>query len=157
MNPKKSRWLLVLASLLVVVGLPLAGKWARRHAEPRCDLDGLTIEPLYQVRVVDRAGRTHRFCCVHCAGLWLARQESGPEAVYVTDEVSGEAIDSRSAYFVESAVVTNPITGNRVHVFRERADAREHVRDHGGSELTGADRPFPGEPGSAARAALPGP
>jgi hypothetical protein len=143
MRLTRSRCLLGLAGLLVVVGLPLAGTWARRHAGPRCDLDGLPIEPLYQVRVVDAAGAAHRFCCVHCARQWLARQKAPPAAVYVTDEAGGAAIDARSAYFVQSTVPTNAITGNRVHVFRDRAAAEAHARAFAGWVLTGAERPWP--------------
>jgi hypothetical protein len=142
MMAARSRLLLFLAGLLVVVGLPLAGKWARRGAGPRCELDGLTIEPLYRVRVVDRAGGSHPFCCARCAARWLARQGDRPQAVYVTDEAGGAEVDSRSAFFVRSTVVTNPLTRNRVHAFRDRADAEAHVRAYGGEALTGVERPF---------------
>jgi hypothetical protein len=155
MSPR-SRLLLFLAGLLVVVGLPLAGKWARRRAGPRCELNGLTIQLLYQVRIVDRAGASHRFCCVRCAARWLARQEDRPRAVYVTDEAGGAEVDSRSAIFVRSLVLTNPITGNRVHAFRDRADAEEHARAYGGEELTGVERPFSFEMGPAADVSSPG-
>jgi len=138
----RSRCLLLLGCLVVVVGLPLAGKWLRRQREPRCTLDGLPIEPLYEVRVVDSAGTVHRFCCVRCAASWLARRGERPSAIWVTDEGSGEEIDSQSAHFVQSPVVTNPITRNRVHVFRDRPDAEEHVRAFGGQLLTGAERPL---------------
>jgi hypothetical protein len=142
MKPARSRLLLLLAVSLVVVGVPLAGKWARRQRGPRCENDGLAIEPVYQVRVVDHAGRSHRFCCVGCARAWLLRQPVSPEAVYVTDEPSGKEIASRSARFVHSTVVTNPTTGNRVHVFQDSADAQEHARAFAGQELTGDERPF---------------
>lgn len=145
----RKRWsiLLVLAGLLVAVGLPLVGTWARRHAPPRCELDGLAVEPPYQVRVVDGAGGSHRFCCVRCATGWLARQGETPAAVLVTDEAGGGEVDARSAYFVRSGVVTNSVTGNRVHAFRDRADAEQHARDCGGTLLEGAARPFEAGPG----------
>jgi hypothetical protein len=149
MNAIRSRLLLVLAALLVVVGLPLLGKWARRHQPPRCELTGLRIESPYQVRVVDQAGRSHRFCCVRCARRWLARQADRPQAVYVTDEGSGAEIDARSAYFV-SAVVTNRITRNRVHAFRDRAEAEKYARAPGARALTGDDRPFEDDTGPPA-------
>jgi hypothetical protein len=142
MTYRGSRPLIAVLGLLVVVGLPLAGKWARRHRGPRCELDGLALVPLYQVTVLDHAGVVHRFCCVGCARLWLARQEGQPRTVYVTDEMSGEEIDARSAYFVRSPVVTNPVTGNRVHAFRHRADAEGHASAFGGELVTEAERPF---------------
>ncbi len=150
MTHSPARPLFLLAALSLVVGVPLAGKWARRHPEPRCALNGLRVEPLYGVRVVDRAGGSHRFCCVRCARRWLARQGGSPEAVYVTDEATGAEIDSRSAFFVQSPAATSPITGNRVRVFRDRAAAEEHIRAFGGWVLTGADRPFQVAPGSTA-------
>ncbi len=142
MSPARSRLLLALAGVAVVVGLPLAGKMARRHPAERCAYDGLPVPPLYRVRVVDRAGAAHPFCCVRCAGLWLARQSEPPAAVRVTDEASGAEIDAAAAVFVFSAVVTEPVTGNRVHAFRDRAAAEEHARAFAGAVLTGAERPF---------------
>jgi hypothetical protein len=146
----KMTWVipLVFAGLAVVVGLPLAGAWLRRDEPPRCELEGLAIEPLYRVRVVDRSGKSHSFCCVECARRWLEREGGVAPAVYVTDEVGGAELDARSACFVQSPVVTNPVTGNCTHVFRDRADAEEHVRAFDGLLLAGADRPFPaGAPG----------
>ena len=137
------RLLLVLASLMVVIGFPVAGKWARRHAGPRCAFDGLTIVPIYGARIVDPTGEAHRFCCVRCAGLWLARRGDRPATVFVTNEAGGLEIDARSAVFVRSAVATRPITGNHVHVVRERADAEDHARAFGGWVLKDDERPFP--------------
>jgi hypothetical protein len=142
MSYHRPRLLWVLAGVLLVVGLPLAGKWARGPAAPRCDLDGLAIEPLYRVRVVDRAGAAHHFCCVGCAGRWRERQAEGPAAVYVTDEATGAEMDARSAVFVRSLVMTNPVTRNRIHVFRDPAAAEEHARAFAGTVLTGEERPL---------------
>lgn len=136
----RSQWLFLTASLAIVIGLPLAGKWARRHAPPRCDLDGLTIDPHYRVRVIDGSGTEHGFCCIRCASLWLEKRTDKPRAVYVIDETSGEEIDAGSAYFVHSPVMTNPITGNAVHAFGDRTAAEEHVRVFGGWILTDGER-----------------
>jgi hypothetical protein len=151
MKGMKAPWLL-LAGLLVIVGLPLAGAWQRRNAAPRCDLNGLNIEPLYQVRVVDWEGASHRLCCVHCAQVWLKRQSDCPRAVFVTDEASGAEIDAQEACFVQSTVLTNPITRNRIHVFRDRAMAESHAHAFSGWLLTDAERPF-----SVVASATPGP
>jgi hypothetical protein len=136
------RYLFLLAGLLVVVGLPVAGKLARRNGPLRCEFDGLRIEPVYQVRVLDGNGQSHRFCCPQCADHWLARQTDRPEKVLVTDEASGMEIDARSAYFVQSTVITNPITRSRLHAFRNRVDADQHLSQFGGFDLTEAERPF---------------
>jgi hypothetical protein len=145
MTPARLRLGLLLLGLLLVVGLPVAARLLRDRSGPRCGLDGLPIEPLYQVRVVDRAGRSHRFCCVRCAANWLARSGEPAAAVYVTDEASGAEVEVRAAWFVRSPVGTNAVTGNRVHAFRDRSAAEAHVRTFGGEVLTGADRPFVAE------------
>jgi hypothetical protein len=142
MNYNRSRLLLVLAGVLIVVGWPLAGKLARRQEEPRCEQDGMKIESLYSVRVVGRDGESHSFCCPRCARAWLERSGGEAAVVYVTDEADGGEIDARAAHFVRSSVVTNPVTVNRIHAFRHRADAERHARAFGGSILMGADRPF---------------
>ncbi len=147
MNRNTARWLLGLAGVLLVVGLPFIGKWSRRDLGPRCELSGLRIEPLYQVRVVDRAGSSHRFCCNRCATRWLTSSGIEPEAVYMTDEAGGGEIDAREAYFVDSRVVTNRVTENRTHTFRVKTDAEAHARTFSGSLLEGADRPALGNRG----------
>jgi hypothetical protein len=129
-------------ALLLVIGLPLAGKWARHQGPPRCALDGLPVEPRYQVRLTQADGRSATFCCVRCAARWLAQGEAPPAAAHVTDEATGVEIPAREAHFVESPVATSAVTGNRVHAFRRREDAADHLRAFGGHELTGADRPL---------------
>jgi hypothetical protein len=155
MTVRSSRWLLLAAWILVVVGLPLAGKWARRSTVPACALDGARINPLYRVRVVDAQGRDQEFCCIHCAELWCGQQTDRPRAVFVTDEVTGQEIDAASAWFVRSQVVTVPHTGNRIHAFRDRADAARHADAAHGLLLSDAEKPFgpvvTGQAGARAR------
>jgi hypothetical protein len=132
----------ILLFVVLAVVVPLAGRWARRAGPPRCAFDGLPIEPRYQVRVTVGAGQFLPFCCVRCARLWLDHRGDAGRTVHVTDEASGALIPSEAAFFVESRVVTNPVTENRVHAFREQADAEEHVRAFAGRMLRGAARPF---------------
>ncbi len=128
--------------LFLVVGLPLAGKWLRRHDAPRCAVDGLVIDPLYRVRVVDDAGHAYSFCCVKCARRWWRRHADERTATFVTDETSGDEIPANQAYFVDSNVITNPVTNNSIHVFRKRVDAEAHARGFAGELLTGTELPF---------------
>jgi hypothetical protein len=120
----------------------LAGKWLRRQQPPRCALDGLAIEPIYLVHVVDREGVGRGFCCIGCAEAWLKRHGARPRVVRVTDEASGALLEQERAFFVASAVVTNPVTGNYVHVFASRMDAEKHVHVFGGKLLENSERPF---------------
>ena len=131
-----------MASILLVVGLPVIGSWVRRTGAPRCALDGLAVVPGTAVRVTDHGGRSQTFCCIRCAERWLARTGDAFETVGVTDEVSGVEIDARAAVFVRSPVVTNRVTGNRVHTFRVADDAIAHTRQYGGRVLDPGERPF---------------
>jgi hypothetical protein len=143
MNWFVSRWLLLMAALVAVVGLPITRTWLTRDAAPRCAWDGLPIEPLYRVRVVDADGAAHPFCCVRCAEKWLARQKvATTRSVYVQDEATGVELNHGEATYVISPVATNRINGNRIRVFREREAAEEHLRAFGGRLLDGVDRPF---------------
>src|SRR5690348_10357833 len=101
MNTWKRTWLLLLAAV-VVVSLPVAGRLLRRGSPARCALDGIDIDPLYRVSVEDGAGRDHVFCCPHCARLWLKQQSDPPRSITVTDESTGEPIDSSSAWYARS-------------------------------------------------------
>jgi hypothetical protein len=140
MTHARARLLLILTGLSLVVGLPLAGRWARRAAEPRCEFDGRKIEAVYRARVV-QGGRSRDFCSVGCACVWLNRHRHKPEAVYLTDEAGGGEIDAPSAHLVRSNVVTNPVTGDRTHAFARREDAEEHARAFAGWLLTGSELP----------------
>jgi len=135
MVARRTFWLSTLAGLVVVVGLAAAAQWARHGTQEGCALDGSRIDPIYRVDIVDDRGESHAFCCPTCARLWLARRPDPPRAITVTDEASGERIDAAGAYYVRSAVVTRPTTGNRVHVFRSRADAEKHAEAFGGVVL----------------------
>ncbi len=133
-----------LAGLAVVVGLPLLAHWLRHGAGGGgCAVDRVRIDPAYRVEAVDSEGRTHAFCCPVCARIWLRQQTAPPRAVTVTDEASGQRLEAAAAYYVRSSVVTTPTTGNRVHVFRSRADAERHADRFGGIVLPDSERPLP--------------
>jgi len=131
-----------LAGLVVVAAVALGARWARPGSKESCALDGLKVEPAYRVEVIDERGESHAFCCPACARLWLEGRRAPPRAVRVTDEATGEQIDAASACYVRSTVVTAPGTENRVHVFRDRADAERHAGAFGGLVLPGAAAPF---------------
>jgi len=134
--------ILILIGLAMAAALPVLGHWARHSPGPVCALDGVKIDPLFQVRVVDDRGTSHRFCCIGCAEAWLTRDQAGAAAVYVTDEATGKEIDAASAYFVRSSVVTTPATGNRIHAFQHQVDAERHADACGGRVLSGAEKPL---------------
>jgi polyferredoxin len=142
MKASRSRVLMLLAGAALVAGLPVIGTLARRQSGARCEFDGQAIDPVYRVRIVDAAGTSHRFCCIRCADDWLRRRNDPPAAVFVTDEMSGVEVEAGSAVFVHSSVVTNAVTGNRIHAFRDVAAADAHARAYAGWMLEGAERPL---------------
>ncbi len=137
----KSSWLLVVGGLLVVVGLPLLGNWARRTPPDGCALDGGPIDPLLRVRIVDDQGESRSFCCIVCATMWLKNHAESARTVFVSDELSGEELEAGKAYFVRSGVMTKATTENHTHVFRNAIDAERHAAT-GGTVLHGEERPF---------------
>jgi hypothetical protein len=143
---RTSTWLQMVAGLLVIVGLPLLGAWARHTRAMQCSYDGAVIVPLYQVHIVDDRGRAREFCCIECARLWLNRDDAHARTILVTDETTGQAIAAQSAWFVRSRVITVPHTRNRIHAFQAKADAVRHADSASGAILAGADKPFAGAP-----------
>lgn|SRR5487761_1159857 len=139
-------WLVSLAVALVAVGLPCLGTWGRRQNLPQCALDGLAIEPIYAVEIVDARRQRRRFCCIRCAEYWLAHDSTPPVLVQVTDEVAAHTVDAAEAHFVRSSVDTNAVTGNRIHAFADRGDAQAHAAQFHGRLLTGSERPLQATP-----------
>ena len=138
---KRFWWASLLVALSAVL-LPWFGTWSRRQKLPQCALDGIAIVPIYAVEIVDGRRQKHRFCCVRCAEYWLAREPSPPSEIYVTDEVSGRLFEASEAFFVRSSVVTNAVTGNRIHAFEDHADAESHAAQFRGRLLTEGQRPL---------------
>lgn len=138
----RSWWLIGLAGLLAVALLPFVGHYLRGTREDRCNWDGLRLEPVYEVRIIEPSSPPLQFCCVSCAELWIERNNRRSGRILVTDEISGGRLEAASAHYVRSAVVTNEITGNRLHVFRSAVDAKAHADSAMGRILAGSERPF---------------
>mgnify|MGYP001165046472 FL=1 len=143
MKPPVSWWWTALVGLVTLATLPFAGHWIRGDDRPRCRWDGLVIEAAFRVRTGDTSGASSGFCDVGCARSWIARHPSATRKILVTDEDSGEMIDAKEAFFVRSSIITNRVTGNRWHVFRNRDRAEQHARESRGRLMAGSDHPFP--------------
>ncbi|RJQ47946.1 MAG: hypothetical protein C4538_04680 [Nitrospiraceae bacterium] len=104
-----------------------------------CSYDGEDIMSIYEVNIKIKNGGMLRFCSVYCAEAWF--RENSPEAasVTVTDELTGEKLDASLAIFVESDVVSVAATNNRIHVFKDEYQAREHAKQYNGRIV---DNPF---------------
>jgi hypothetical protein len=149
----QSWWWNGLAALAAAAVLPIIGHALRGDHPPCCAWDGLPVEPVYRVRVAAEGDAAQEFCSVRCAELWLERSGCRPVRIIVTDEATGEELDSSRACYVRSTVATSAVTGNRVHVFRTREDAQRHAAAAHGWPLTGSARPFAQTP-LAARGSL---
>jgi hypothetical protein len=136
------KWQIFVLGLLAVSGLAMTGAGVRRGMSQGCSLDGQPVNALVCVHVVDEGGRSHEFCCIRCAELWLEQQPEAAKKVLVIDEATGQELDAGTAYFVRSQVVTNAATGNRLHAFARQDDAQRHANAYGGTMLPPAERPF---------------
>lgn len=136
----KRAWLV--AAIIVAVSLPIAAHWLRGHRDDSCELDGMPLVPAYRVRVVREHDQDHAFCSIRCAEIWLQGKDNAALKVFVTDETSGQEIVAAAAHFVRSLVCTTRVSGNRVHAFRDRADAEAHANHCRGTILDDAQRPF---------------
>lgn len=125
------KWPIIVIVIFLLVAL--ATSFMKRSGGDRCALDATKIEPIYQVDIAPAEGKTLKFCCIECTRKWLAANKGKVQYVTVTDEVTGKRIDAAIAWFVESSIVTNPSTGNKIHVFAEKADAEKHAKDFGGT------------------------
>lgn len=124
------KWPIIVIVIFILAAL--AGSLLKKSGGDRCALDATRIEPIYQVDITTAEGKTLKFCCIECAKKWLAANKGKVSAVTVTDEVTGKRIDASIAYFVESSIITNPSTGNKIHVFADKADAEKHANEFGG-------------------------
>lgn len=119
--------------VLIFLLLALATSFMKRSGGDMCALDATKIEPIYQVDITPAEEKTLKFCCIECAKKWQAANKGKAGSVTVTDEVTGKRIDASIAWFVESNIVTNQSTGNRIHAFAEKADAEKHSKDFRGT------------------------
>ena len=106
-----------------------------QHRSPllRCSLDGIRIDPLYEVTVTQEGEETsHRFACILSAHLWLKGNSEPISSIWVTDEMTGEKIRAELAYYVESEVTTTPHIGNRIHAFSREKAAELHAQQYKG-------------------------
>jgi len=105
-----------------------------RHVQTsvRCSLDGSRIEPRYEVTIIQKDRSTSRFSCVLSARIWLGEYSDQVFSIRVTDEITGQKIAAKDAYYVVSELITIPHTGNKIHVFARKAEAELHARQFNG-------------------------
>ena len=123
--------LIIAASLSALVAFV-----QQRQSASRCALDGSLIEPVYEVEIIQGDQSSRMFCCVLNAQIWLERNGSPVSAVWVADETTGDKIRAEEAFYVASRIVTTPHTGNRIHAFAQKADAKRHANQFHGNLIS---------------------
>lgn len=116
--------ILILIAIAAILAA-LSAFYRRQRTAAYCHFDNNRIQRIYEVDVITDGGDRLRFCSVYCAHQWWTRHPGEAAELLVTDEVAGKMIDAQIAVFVESSVVTDPVHGNRIHVFAD-ADAADH-------------------------------
>lgn len=123
-------------SMLVLLIALAVVSWGRTSGSEACAMDGQELFPTLRVDFEMDDGTRPAFCSIRCARRWLEnRVEVLPKEIIVRDALSGEPVDSYTAYFVRSEIVTNPANGNNIHAFQSEPDAAEHIRRFGGESV----------------------
>ena len=119
--------LIIAASISSFVGI------FQNHSSPlRCSLDGVLIDPLYEVTIIRKDNTPTNFSCILSARIWLIENSGRLFSIWVTDEATGKKIRAELAYYVESDVITTPHTGDRIHAFAQETAANLHVQQYAG-------------------------
>ena len=105
----------------------------QHHSSPlRCSLDGVLIDPLYEVTIIRKDNTPTNFSCILSARIWLIENSEPLSSIWVTDEATGKKIRAELAYYVESDVITTPHTGDKIHAFAQETAANLHAQRFAG-------------------------
>lgn len=128
-----SKWFKTGIFLILMIAIALGSAiYKRSHRVEKCDFDGVHIKPIYRVDAILKNNDAKRFDSIYCAYMWLSENKEPISHIMVTDEVTGEKIDSSIAYYVESEIITNNVNNNRVHAFLKLEDAERHAKSYKG-------------------------
>lgn len=127
-----NKWIKSGIFLILMIAIALGSSiYKKTHKIEKCDFDGVSIKPIYQVDIILRDDATKRFDSIYCAYMWLSQNKDAASYISVTDEVTGEKIDSFIAYYVDSEI-TNNVNNNKVHTFLKLEDAEKHAKSYKG-------------------------
>lgn len=128
-----NKWIKSSIFLILMVAIALGSSiYKKTHKIEKCDFDGVHIKPVYQVDIILKNDAVKRFDSIYCAYMWLSQNKDAVSYIRVTDEVTGEKIDSSIAYYVESEIITNNVNNNKVHAFLKLEDAEKHAKSYKG-------------------------
>jgi hypothetical protein len=98
-----------------------------------CSFDGAPIAAVHRVDLMEGETVRASFCSFACARSF--RERPADAWWQVRDEISGEPLDARRAFFVQSRVVSVPAAHERIHVFRDVTEALNHCAQFGGARI----------------------
>ncbi len=128
-----SKWFKTGIFLILMIAIALGSAiYKKSQRVVKCDLDGVTIKPIYQVDVILKKEVAKKFDSIYCAYMWLSENKEPISHIMVRDEVTGEKIDASIAYYVESEIITNNVNNNKVHAFLKSEDAEKHAKAYNG-------------------------
>ena len=137
---------MILAAVVSAAAIPVLSSTIRPVPGEHCAGDGVEVGKLLRIRIEAADGKRWVFGSVRCAEDWLAHAHPGAVRVLVTGEVTGIETDARNVTWAQSRVATSRPTGERLHAFRRREDARAHAEAFGGTLIEDDARPFRGVP-----------
>lgn len=128
-----NKWIKSSIFLILMVAIALGSSiYKKTHKIEKCDFDGVHIKPVYQIDIILKDNAVKKFDSIYCAYMWLSLNKDVVSYIRVTDEVTGEKIDSSIAYYVDSEIITNNVNNNKVHAFLKLEDAEKHAKSYKG-------------------------
>lgn len=128
-----NKWIKSSIFLILMIAIALGSSiYKKTHKIEKCDFDGVHIKPVYQVDIILKDNAVKKFDSIYCAYMWLSQNKDAVSYIRVTDEVTGEKIDSSIAYYVDSEIITNNVNNNKVHAFLKLEDAEKHAKSYKG-------------------------
>lgn len=119
---KRKKWIILGITLVLI---SIISSFFKKGSYQKCEFDGANIIPLYEVDLIFDTG-IKRFCSIPCAITYLKVYSKGLKYVTLVDEVTGNKIDSKIAYFVKSNILKVTHTNDKIHVFSDEQHANAH-------------------------------
>ena len=128
-----NKWIKSGIFLMLMIAIAFGSSiYKKTHKIEKCDFDGVHIKSIYQVDIILKNDEVKKFDSIYCAYMWLSQNKDAVSYIRVTDEVTGEKIDSSIAHYVESEIITNNVNNNKIHTFLKFEDAEKHAMSYKG-------------------------
>ncbi len=125
----------LLSLCLLVILLLIIFREDEHQRVTKCAYDGGEIDLPYEVQFIMKNSEVMKFCSIVCALQLFPQLKEKIASVLVTDEVSGQKVSAKKAFFIESSVVTVPHVNNRIHAFASEVEAVRHRDQYSGKHI----------------------